>query len=160
MVVNGKKGAMKRSSSAQLLMGLLLAGSLAAVSCKKSEDPATIPVPSSTAAVVAPTPTATATATEDPSGAPGASGAPATPQPVVTATNTPTKHESIDACCSALAAISKSGKTAVAKSKAASAAAVCPGIAKLVKAGTTSRSAGLAQIRSALAGFDTPSECH
>ncbi len=157
MPVDGKKGAMKRSICARLLLGLLLAGSVAAVGCKKDEEPATVPVPATTAAPAAPDPTPAPAATEDPSAT--ASGAPA-PQPVVTATNTPTKRETIDACCSALAAISKSGKTAVAKSKAASAAAVCPGIAKLVKAGTTTRAAGLAQIRSALAGFDSPAECH
>lgn len=149
---------MKRSIVASLFVGLVVAGSLSAVGCgNKTEDPAVVPVPSTTAAA-APTPTATATATEDPSAAASGTAAP-TPQPVVT-TNTPVKHESIDACCSALNAVSKSGKTAVAKSKAASAAAVCPGIAKLVKAGTTTRAAGLAQIRSALAGFDAPSECH
>lgn len=149
---------MERSICVRLVLGLFLAGSLATVGCKKSEDPATVPVPSTTAAAApAPTPTTT----EDPaaSGSAAASGAPVAPQPVVTATNTPTKHETIDACCSALAAIQKSGKTATAKSKAASAAAVCPGIAKLVKAGTTSRSAGLAQIRSSMTGFDIPGEC-
>jgi len=115
-------------------------------------------VPSSTATTVAaPDPTPAPAASGDPAAA--ASGTPATPQPVVTATNTPTKHETIDACCSALSAVQKSGKTATAKSKAAAAAAVCPGIAKLVKNGTTSRSAGLAQIRSSLTGFDVPGEC-
>ncbi len=145
---------MERSISVRLLLGLLLAGSVATFGCKKSEDPATVPVPTTTAAAVTP-PEPTSTATEDPS----ASGAPTTPPPVVTATHTPTKHETIDACCSALSAISKSGKSATAKSKAASAAAVCPGIAKLVKNGTTSRTAGLAQIRSAMTGFDIPGEC-
>jgi hypothetical protein len=145
---------MERSISVRLLLGLLLAGSVATFGCKKSEDPATVPVPTTTAAAVTP-PEPTNTATEDPS----ASGAPTTPPPVVTATHTPTKHETIDACCSALSAISKSGKSATAKSKAASAAAVCPGIAKLVKNGTTSRTAGLAQIRSAMTGFDIPGEC-
>ncbi len=147
---------MERSISVRLLLGLLLAGSVATFGCKKSEDPATVPVPTTTAAAPTP-PEPTSTATEDPTAA--ASGAPATPPPVVTATQTPTKHETIDACCSALSAISKSGKSATAKSKAASAAAVCPGIAKLVKNGTTSRTAGLAQIRSAMTGFDIPGEC-
>jgi hypothetical protein len=149
---------MERSICVRLVLGLFLVGSLATLGCKKSEDPATVPVPSTTTAAAAPAPTPTTT--EDPaaSGSGAASGAPA-PQPVVTATTTPTKHETIDACCSALSAIQKSGKTAKAKSKAASAAAVCPGIAKLVKAGTTSRSAGLAQIRSSMTGFDIPGEC-
>ena len=76
---------MERSISVRLLLGLLLAGSVATFGCKKSEDPATVPVPTTTAAAVTP-PEPTNTATEDPS----ASGAPTTPPPVVTATHTPT----------------------------------------------------------------------
>lgn len=147
---------MKSSNCVRVLMGVLLAGSLATVGCKKSEDPATVPVPSTTAAAA---PAPTVTATETPSATAAASEAPTAPAPVVTTTQTTTKHETIDACCSALSAIQKSGKTAAAKAKAAQAAAVCPGIAKLVKAGTTARSAGLAQIRSAMTGFDVPGEC-
>ncbi|MFO0586329.1 MAG: hypothetical protein U0441_02255 [Polyangiaceae bacterium] len=151
---------MESSKCVRVLLGVLLVGSLATVGCKKSEDPATVPVPSTTAAAApAPTTTAAAAGTESPSGAPSASEAPATPPPVATNTQTTTKHETIDACCSALSAIQKSGKTAAAKAKAAQAAAVCPGIAKLVKAGTTARTAGLAQIRSAMTGFDVPGEC-
>lgn len=152
---------MERSNCVRVLLGVFLAGSLTTLGCKKDEEPATVPVPATTAAATtAPAATATAAATDAPSGAPAATDAPtAPPQPVATNTQTTTKHETIDACCSALAAIQKSGKTATAKSKAAAAAAVCPGIAKLVKAGTTSRTAGLAQIRSAMTGFDVPGEC-
>ena len=149
---------MERSKRVRFVVGLLVIGGLIAVGCKKDEDPASVPVPSQSAAA---TPPPAPTTTEDPdAGAPETpSATPNTnPQPVVT-TTVPKKQESIDACCSALRAVQKSGKTAIAKSKAAAAAGVCPGIAKLVKDGTTSRSAGLAQIRSSLTGFAVPPEC-
>jgi hypothetical protein len=157
---------MKRSIGLRWLLGGLLASSLTLFGCKKDEDPATVPIPSGAAssapaATTPPPAAADADAGSDAgTGAPQASGAStaATPQPLAT-TTAPAKQESIDACCTALKAIQKSGKSAIAKSKAASAAAVCPGIAKLVKAGTTGRAAGLSQIRSALTGFDVPGEC-
>ena len=142
-----------------LASGLLL-GTVLFIGCKDKEPPAEVPIPTGTPAAVTADPPPTPTATEDPdAGAPAASTPAATPQPGVAGTATAKKGESIDACCSALNAVAKSGKTALAKSKAASAAAVCPGIAKLVKDGTTSRSAGLTQIRSALTGFTVPPEC-
>ncbi|MEZ4296450.1 MAG: hypothetical protein R3B70_15875 [Polyangiaceae bacterium] len=152
---------MKRSSYAKVLLGSLILGGLLFTGCKKDEEePATVPVPTG----AEPATTTEAPPAADPSAsadAPQASAdAPATPTaPAAPATQTVRKGESIDACCSALRAVQKSGKTATAKSKAAAAAAVCPGIAKLVKDGTTSRASGLAQIRSALAGFDVPGEC-
>lgn len=148
---------MKRASLVRVLASGLLLGSVIFVGCKDKEEPASVPVPSGEPAATASAPTTTTT-TEDPdAGAPAASTPAANPQPVATVTTR--KGESIDACCTALRGVAKSGKTATAKSKAAAAAAVCPGIAKLVKDGTTSRSAGLAQIRSALTGFSVPPEC-
>lgn len=149
---------MERSNVVRVLLGCLILGSGIVTGCKKEEDPATVPVPSATQAApvpsdTAPDPAASASAAASASDAPTA----AAPQAAVTATAK--KGESIDACCSALKAVQKSGKTAIAKSKAASAAAVCPGIAKMVKDGTITRSAGLTQVRSALAGFDVPGEC-
>lgn len=147
---------MERSNVVRVLLGCLLLGSVIATGCKKEEDPATVPVPSASAAAPAPTPsaepttTASAAATDTPTAA---------PQPVAATTATARKGESIDACCSALKAVQKSGKTAIAKSKAAAAAGVCPGVAKLVKDGTITRSAGLAQVRTSLSGFDVPGEC-
>ncbi len=146
---------MERSNVVRVLLGCLLLGSVIATGCKKDEDPATVPVPSASQAAEAPPPpsaepAATASATEAPTAA---------PQPVAATTPTARKGESIDSCCSALKAVQKSGKTAIAKSKAAAAAGVCPGVAKLVKDGTITRSAGLAQIRTSLSGFDVPGEC-
>lgn len=149
-----------------VILGALVSCVIAIAACKKEDpEPITVPVPTSTAAAPAPP------AAGDDAGAPGDAGAgddasapgaaagdPAQPQTPVT-THTPTKQESIDACCNALRSVQKSGKSAAAKAKAAQAAAICPGIAKLVKTGTTSRSAGLSQIRSALVGFDVPGEC-
>ena len=150
---------MERSIFVRVLLGCLLLGSVMATGCKKEEDPATVPVPSATQAAAAPSTAEPApSASEAPTAA--ATDAPsAAPQPVASTTNAPKKGESIDACCSALKSVAKSGKTAIAKSKAASATAVCPGVAKLVKDGSISRSAGLQQVRSALAGFDVPGEC-
>lgn len=150
---------MKRASLIRVLASGLLLGCVMVVGCKDKEDPATVPVPSGEPAPTA-APAATTSATEDPAASAGASGAPTAPPPVAgTGTPVPHKAESIDGCCNALRAVAKSGKTSTAKAKAASAAAVCPGIAKLVKDGTTSRSAGLSQIRSALTGYDVPGEC-
>ncbi len=154
---------MKRVSVIRVLSCCLALSAALVVGCKDKEDPATVPVPTAnaTTAAAAQTTAPAAAATDAPSGTP-TGGATAPTQPPTGAgpvTTTPQKNESIDACCSALNAVAKSGKSATAKSKAASAAAVCPGVAKLVKAGTTSRSAGLSQIRSALVGFDVPGEC-
>jgi hypothetical protein len=140
---------MKRSFSALVL---LVCGSLVFAACKKSEDPAPVPVPSGAAA---PTPVA--------NDAPPASAAPATsaaavvaPPPVAAA---PVNVQPIDGCCSALAAVSKSGRGADAKSKSAVAAKICSGIAPLVKAGKTTRTAALTTIRSQMSGVELPSEC-
>lgn len=130
--------------SIQLVLALALA-TLAGVGCgKKESTPADIPVPSGTPAPVASGPTDN-------------TAAPPVAPPVVT---TPVVHASIDACCSALSAIEHSGKDAIAKKKAASAARVCPGIASRVKAGQVPRGEAIAQIVSALAGMSVPGECH
>ncbi|MBK8252469.1 MAG: hypothetical protein IPK82_07340 [Polyangiaceae bacterium] len=151
---------MKPSKIARVLLGTVVLGSLMFTACKKDEEPATVPVPTASQAA---TDTPPPPPPSDDAGAPDPSATAPSPPPVATGTGTGTstgrKGDSIDACCNALRAIQKSGKTAAAKAKAASAAAVCPGVAKLVKDGTTSRSAGLAQIRSAMSGFDVPGEC-
>ena len=142
---------MKRSFSALML---LVCGSLVCAACKKSEDPAPVPVPSGAAA---PTPVA--------NDAPPASGAPAAnasavaivaPPPVAAA---PVNVQPIDGCCSALAAVSKSGRSADTKSKAALTAKICSGIAPLVKAGKTTRTSALTTIRSQMNGAELPAEC-
>ena len=155
---------MERSNVVRVLLGCLILGSVVVTGCKKDEEePASVPIPSAATATVAadPAPAPTEAPSADPSAAAtDAPGATAAAQPAGTATAPVAKKgESIDACCSALRAVQKSGKTAIAKSRAAAAAGVCPGVAKLVKDGTVSRSAGLAQIRTSLAGFDAPAEC-
>lgn len=88
-----------------------------------------------------------------------ASGAPVpVAAPPATEAPKPVAQASIDGCCSALAAMQKSGLPAVVKSKAAVASATCAGIAKLVKEGKTSRSAALAQIGATMGGAP-PAEC-
>lgn len=153
---------MERSNVVRVLLGCLILGSVVVTGCKKDEEePASVPIPSAATATVAadPAPAPTEAPSADPSAAAtDAPAATAAAQPAVTAP-VAKKGESIDACCSALRAVQKSGKTAIAKSRAAAAAGVCPGVAKLVKDGTVSRSAGLAQIRTSLAGFDAPAEC-
>jgi hypothetical protein len=147
---------MERSNVVRVLLGCLFLGSVMVTGCKKEEDPATVPVPSASQAAPAPAPSAAEpapSATEAPTAAPTAA-----PQPAGTVV-APKKGESIDSCCSALKAVAKSGKTAIAKSRAAAAAGVCPGIAKLVKDGTITRQAGLTQVRTSLSGFDAPAEC-
>jgi hypothetical protein len=150
---------MERSNVFRVLLGCLLLGSVIATGCKKEEDPVDVPVPSASqaAATPPPAPEPAASASE----APSATEAPtAAPPPVAVTTATAAKKgESIDACCSALRAVQKSGKTAIAKSRAAAAAGVCPGVAKLVKDGTVTRSAGLTQVRSSLGGSEAPAEC-
>jgi hypothetical protein len=128
--------------------------SLAALAgCKKDPEPEAIPVPSAAApASVAPAESAAPTAA-----ASGSEAAPTTPPPANTA---PVVHASIDACCSALAAIQKSGKDAATKKKASQASRVCPGIAARVKSGQVSRSAALTQVLSAMTGATIPSACH
>ena len=150
---------MKRASLIRVLASGLLLGCVIVVGCKDKEDPATVPVPSGEPATTAAAPAPTTSTTEDPAASASASATAAPPPVAGTGAAVPHKGESIDACCNALRAVAKSGKTSTAKAKAASAAAVCPGIAKLVKDGTTSRSAGLSQIRSALTGYDVPGEC-
>jgi hypothetical protein len=153
------------SAAALFVLGVVALGG-----CKQKEpDPQSIPVPTGTSA-------ATVAADPGPTGAqPAGAGADAgdadaaalvapttTTQPATPsepATPKSTGGGSIDACCSALAAIQRSGKSGVTKQKAAAAAAVCGGIAKRVKAGETSRAAALTQIRSAMVGAEVPGEC-
>ena len=139
---------MKRSSS---VLVLLVSGSLLFAACKKSEDPTPVPVPSGAAT---PTPVG--------NDAPPASAATvvapvAVVPPVVTA---PVNVQPIDSCCSALASVSKSGRGADAKSKAALASKICSGIAPLVKAGKTTRASALTTIKSQMIGAELPAECH
>ena len=140
------KAAMKRSFPALVLV---VCASLLFAACKKSEDPAPVPV---TTASAAPTPVGDA-----PAATPTATVAAVVAPPVVAA---PTPGVPIDGCCSALAAVSKSGRGADAKSKSATAAKICSGIAPLVKAGKTTRTAALATIKAQMSGVDLPSECH
>ena len=137
---------MKRSSSAVVL---LVSGSLLFAACKKSEDPTPVPVPSGAAA---PTPVG--------SEAPSAAVASAVPVPVAPVVTAPVNVQPIDACCSALAAVSKSGRGNDAKGKAAVASKICSGIAPLVKAGKTTRASALTTIKSQMVGADLPAECH
>lgn len=144
------KARMKRSFSAVVL---LVCGSLLFAACKKSEDPAPVPVPSGAAS---PTPVG--------NDAPPASGAMATASAVATVAPppvaAPVNAQPIDGCCSALAAVGKSGRSADTKSKAALASKICSGIAPLVKAGKTSRASALTTIRSQMSGAEMPAECH
>lgn len=132
---------------------LLVSGSLLVAACKKSEDPTPVPIPSGAASA--------ATVGSD---APPASGATAASAPAVATTPpvvavAPVNAQPIDSCCSALAAVSKSGRGADAKSKSALASKICSGISPLVKAGKTTRASALTTIRSQMAGVDIPSEC-
>jgi hypothetical protein len=137
-------------------MLLVLGGialSLSNAGCKKEADPQAVPVPSGTPTAVAPTPTGAA---ESGTAAATVAATPPPPPPVAPA---PVAQASIDGCCAALSAVAKSGRGKEAKTKSASAARICSGIAKLVKEGKTARGSALTQIRSQLAGVDVPSEC-
>ena len=136
---------MKRSYS---VLVLLVSGSLLFAACKKSEDPTPVPLPTGAAS---PTPV--------PNEAPPAavSAAAVAVAPPVTA---PLNVQPLDACCSALAGVAKSGRGADAKSKAALASKICSGIAPLVKAGKTSRASALSTIKSQMVGAELPAECH
>jgi hypothetical protein len=132
---------------------LLVCGSLSLAACKKNDDPQAVPIPSASAPapVANDAPPAGGTATA------GTAAATAATPPVNTA---PVQQQPIDACCAALAAIAKSGKTAADKQKAGAAAGICTGIAALVKSGKTQRAGALSQIRSSLGGVTAPTECH
>lgn len=140
---------MKRSISALVL---LISGSLLFAACKKSEDPTPVPIPSGAAA---PTPVGN---DAPPASAAAASAAPVVVTPPVAVQ--PVNAQPIDACCSALASVSRSGRGADAKSKAALASKICSGIAPLVKAGKTTRASALTTIKSQMVGIDLPAECH
>jgi hypothetical protein len=140
---------MKRSSSALML---LVCGSLVFAACKKSEDPAPVPIPTGSAS---PTPVGSDAPAAD-TAAPSAAVTAAPTPPVAVA---PVNQQPIDACCSALAAVSKSGRAADTKSKAALGSKICSGIAPLVKSGKTTRTSALSTIRAQLGGIDIPSEC-
>ena len=145
------KARMKRSSSALML---LVCGSLVLAACKKSEDPVPVPIPTGAATptpvgIDAP-PSATATA-------PSAAVTVATPTPPVAFA--PVNQQPIDACCSALASVSSSGRAADTKSKAALGSKICSSIAPLVKSGKTTRASALSTIRAQLSGIEIPGEC-
>jgi hypothetical protein len=144
------KARMKRSSS---VLMLLVSGSLLFAACKKSEDPTPVPIPSGAATPTpvggdAPAMSATTAAT-----------ATVAPVPVAPVAVAPVNAQPIDSCCSALAATSKSGRGADAKSKSALASKICSGISPLVKSGKTTRASALTTIRAQLAGVEIPSEC-
>lgn len=133
---------------------------LTMAACKgKETEPQTVPLPSSSAvAAVTADPTPTGSAAPAESAAPAAS-ADLAPPPPDTAAPKPTGGGSIDACCSALDAIAKSGKDAISKNRAASAAAVCKGLSKAVKDGSANRARSLTTIRAQLQGTDIPGAC-
>jgi hypothetical protein len=128
-----------------VLVALATAGLLLAGCSKKDEGAATTAAPSAEA------PVATATAAPTPTPVP-------THAPPVT--TTVVQNQSIDSCCGALASAAKSSKDPVAKAKLTTQAGVCSGIAPKVKSGATTRSAGLTQVKSGLAGTTIPPECN
>lgn len=139
---------------------------LALTACKgKEEEPQAVPVPTAAPTTVAADPPPTGAAPTGDAPAPDAPDASAaavapTPQPAG-GSDAPTPKPSggsIDACCSALSA-ARATKNISHKTKIEAAYSVCGGIAKRVKAGETSRSAALTQIRSALIGIPVPGEC-
>ncbi len=134
---------------------LVSVAALSVMGCKKEAEPELITVSSATPATVA-SDSAPAADTVASAEAPKP-----VPMPVTHTTATaPVKGESIDACCAALSAVERSGRDAATKAKYRQAAAVCPGIAALVKSGKTQRGPGLAQVKSALAGTSAPAECN
>jgi hypothetical protein len=127
-----------------------IAFSLCASACKKEAEPQALPVP--TVAATPESPPTAATAAET---APVAATPPPPPKAIA-----PVAPASIDGCCAALSAVAKSGRGAQAKSKSATAAKICSGVAKLVKEGKTTRPSALTTVRAQLGGVDVPSECH
>ncbi len=142
---------MKRSSS---VLMLLVSGSLLFAACKKSEDPTPVPIPSGAA-----TPTPVGGDAPAMSATAAAATATVAQVPVAPVAVAPVNTQPIDSCCSALAATSKSGRGADAKSKSALASKICSGISPLVKSGKTTRASALTTIRAQLAGVEIPSEC-
>jgi hypothetical protein len=143
---------MKLAQLPSCFVALTLAGVLAAGCGKKESDPQAVPTPSGTAATV---PADPAPAANTDAGAAVTDAA--APPPVVPVTPRPSGGN-IDGCCAAISAIKTSGRTSIDKGRAAGAAAACPGIAKRVKDGATSRADGLTQIRALLQGVSVP-EC-
>jgi len=133
-----------------LFVALVTIGLIGSACGKKDQDPQSIPVGSASAATVA---------ADNPTAAAADAAAPPPVTPPVVTTTPPKTGGNIDGCCAGIAAVKKSGKDAVAKSHAASAALVCPGISKQVTAGTVTRSAALVQIKSLLQGVTVP-ECN
>lgn len=142
------------------MLGVVLVLGAASFGCSKKEEAQTVPVPSAAPAAPAGSAEGAAAASGATTTAAAAPTVTTRPQPTTTTTQpVPTRNESIDACCSALSSMKSSAKDAIAKRKAEAAAAVCPGIARLVKSGQTTRAAALTQIRSALVGTPPPSAC-
>ncbi len=151
--------AMNRTTLTACVLSL---ATLALAACQgKEPEPQTVPLPtaSAVASVAAdPVPPSSAAPTvADTSGA-AANTAPVTPP--TDATPKPTGGGSIDACCSALDGIAKSGKDAVSKAKAASASAVCKSLAKSVKDGSANRARALTTVRASLQGTEIPGACN
>lgn len=142
---------------------VLSLATLALPACQgKEPEPQTVPLPtaSAVASVAAdPVPSSSAAPTAaDTGGAAANTAAPVTP-PTDT-TPKATGGGSIDACCSALDGIAKSGKDAVSKAKAASASAVCKSLAKSVKEGSANRARSLTTVRASLQGTEIPGACN
>jgi hypothetical protein len=131
------------------IASLVVVTSLVLMACGKKEAASDV-VPVASSAPGAPAVTAE----------PGTTAAVTVPIAPAQGVTAPANHGSIDACCSALAAIEKSGRDAATKAKAKQAALVCPGIATRVKSGAVPRAQALAQVVSALTGVSLPAECH
>ncbi len=142
---------MNRSLKTSLV--LLLAGGLTLVACKKKEETSATAQSASAPAATAPAETAPPAASES---APPAATTPPPPAPVAQ----PAPQRPIDDCCAALAAVRSSGRGREAKQKAATAARICPAIARQVREGRTQRSSALTQIKAQLAGTDVPAACN
>lgn len=151
------------------LVGLGLIGLVVVGGCKgKEEEPQIIPMPTSSAAgsvKADPGPSGSAAPAAGDTASATGSAAPATTQsaaptpPTTPVTPTGPRGESIDGCCSALAAYKSSGRPADVKAKAATAATICSGIAKRVKDGQVSRSSAMTTIKAQIAGLSVP-ECN
>lgn len=144
-------------SHARAALVLALGAFVLSSACKKQEEPEPIPVTAGSAPTVVAADSAAAAAA---SAAAAATATTVVVPPPPPATTTVKKGENIDACCSALAAVERSGRDPKTKSKFRQASAICPGISALVKDGKTQRSSALTQVRASLVGVTVPSECN
>lgn len=143
-------------SHARAALVLALGAFVLSSACKKQEEPEPIPVTAGSAPTVVAADSAAAAAASAAAAATATTVVVPPPPP----TTTVKKGENIDACCSALAAVERSGRDPKTKSKFRQASAICPGISALVKDGKTQRSSALTQVRASLVGVSVPSECN